>query len=64
MPKGDGTGPSRNGGGRRGRMGGPFSAGPGGNCVCPGCGAKVSHIQGQPCSQRSCPKCGQRMTRQ
>ncbi len=28
----------------RGRMGGPFAAGPGGNCVCPNCGATVPHI--------------------
>ncbi|MDD5698163.1 MAG: hypothetical protein PHH77_06055 [Victivallaceae bacterium] len=64
MPRGDGTGPARNNSGGRGRMKGPFSAGPGGNCICPACGTTLPHIQGQPCSQRSCPKCGRRMTRQ
>lgn len=73
MPRGDRTGPpgggqgaggGRGAGGRgRGRMGGPFAAGPGGVCVCPSCGQTVSHVQGQPCSGRTCPKCGQRMTR-
>jgi hypothetical protein len=48
----------------RGRMGGPFAAGPGGNCVCPKCGATVPHVAGQPCNQRDCPKCGTRMTRE
>jgi len=64
MPKGDGTGPMQNSGGGRGRMNGPFAAGPSGNCVCMACGTKLPHVQGQPCTQRSCPKCGQRMTRQ
>ena len=48
----------------RGRMGGPFSAGPGGNCVCPKCGHKESHAAGQPCNQKTCPKCGTAMTRE
>jgi|GEM_PF-4259769 len=50
MPRGDGTGPMGQGSGTgrgkrqgvsqgRGRMGGPFAAGPGGNCVCPSYGA-------------------------
>jgi len=73
MPRGDGTGPGGQGrgGGRgmgrgqgRGRMGGPFAAGPGGNCLCPNCGHTVPHIVGQPCNQKTCPKCGTRMTRQ
>lgn len=64
MPRGDGAGPPRGGGGGRGRMGGPLAAGPGGNCVCPVCGHKEKHVQGQPCSQKLCPKCGIRMTRQ
>jgi len=61
MPNRDGTG-SRGGGG--GRMGGPYSAGPGGNCVCPKCGNSVPHQQGQPCNQKNCPNCGTEMTRQ
>jgi len=78
MPRGDGTGPFGQGagtgrgmgrsGGRgqgrgMGRMGG-FALGPGGNCVCPRCGATVAHQAGMPCYQAKCPKCGQPMTRQ
>lgn len=53
----------RNWGGR-GRMGGPASAGPGGDCVCPKCGHTAPHKIGQPCYQMTCPKCGARMTRE
>ncbi|MBL7107084.1 MAG: hypothetical protein ISS77_05715 [Phycisphaerae bacterium] len=60
MPRGDGTCP---GGGGRGRMSGPAGPGPGGNCVCPKCGYKEPHIVGQPCNQKTCPKCGTIMTR-
>jgi len=74
MPRGDGTGPSGTGSGSglgqgqgrkggRGRMGGPASAGLSGNCVCPNCGHNESHLRGQPCNQRQCPKCGTMMTR-
>jgi hypothetical protein len=71
MPRGDGTGPAGQGPGTgrglgrggRGRMGG-FAMGPGGNCVCPGCGHTVAHQVGMPCNQIACPKCGQPMTRQ
>lgn len=77
MPRGDGTGPTGAGpgtgrgmGGRgmgagrgMGRRGG-FAMGPGGNCVCPACGATVAHQQGAPCYQMKCPKCGNPMTRQ
>lgn len=73
MPRGDGTGPMGQGAGRgkgrgvgmgnRGQMGGPFAAGPGGNCVCPGCGYGVAHTRGQPCNQKFCPKCGMALTR-
>jgi predicted Fe-Mo cluster-binding NifX family protein len=66
MPRGFGMG-SRGGvgrgGGGRGRMGGPYSAGPGGTCVCPNCGHKAPHAPGQPCQQISCPKCGTSLTR-
>jgi len=69
MPRGDGTGPAGQGPGTgrglgqgqsqgRGRMGGPFAAGAGGICICPRCGHKAAHVAGQPCIQRSCPKCG------
>jgi len=75
MPRGDGTGPTGQGpilgrGGRHGagqgglgRMGGPLAAGVGGTCVCPSCGHETTHIRGQPCNKRKCPKCGNVMTR-
>jgi len=62
MPGKDGTGPLGQGSGMgRGRRGG---AGPGGNCVCPGCGTKVTHQPGTPCASINCPKCGVRMIRE
>ena len=39
-------------------------SGPGGNCVCPKCGHKEPHEAGQRCLDRTCPKCGTRMTRE
>jgi hypothetical protein len=73
MPRGDGTGPrgegpgtgrgQGRGAGGRGRGGG-FAAGPGGNCICPGCGHATPHRIGVPCNQQKCPQCGQPMTRQ
>ena len=63
MPRGNGTGPPAGRGRGRGKMGGPFAAGPGGNCVCPKCGYKELHIVGQPCNEKTCPKCGTQMTR-
>ncbi len=62
MPRGDGTGPTGQGQGR-GRMGGPFAAGPGGHCVCPNCGYEEGHRVGQPCNKKSCPKCGATLMR-
>ena len=47
----------------RGRMGGPFAAGPGGVCKCPKCGYEQPHIRGQPCYQIKCTKCETPMTR-
>jgi len=60
---GMGSGGGMGGGGGRGRMGG-FGLGAGGNCVCPGCGKKVPHQQGVPCTQVKCPGCGAVMTRE
>lgn len=55
---------SQGGGGReRGRMSGPFSAGPGGMCVCLNCGHKAPHAPGQPCNRTECPRCGAFLTR-
>ena len=30
-------------------------------CVCPKCGATISHTRGTPCTQQKCPKCGASM---
>ena len=60
--RGMGMGRGAGKGGGRGRMGG-FAAGPGGDCVCPKCGEKMSHQVGVPCFQQKCPKCGSPMTR-
>ncbi|MCD6210877.1 MAG: hypothetical protein OCU20_01755 [Methanophagales archaeon] len=48
--------------GGRGRMGGR-GLGPGGECVCPKCGYRVPHSRGEPCYNKTCPKCGTSMTR-
>ena len=62
MPGKDGTGPLGQGpGAGRGRGMGRGAvnrqgAGPGGNCICPACGTKVSHQAGAPCSSMNCPK--------
>ncbi len=63
MPRGNGTGPPGGGSGR-GRMGGTRpGAGPSGKCVCPNCGATITHQRGAPCYQTNCPKCGTKMVR-
>lgn len=62
MPGGDGTGPAGGAGG--GRRRGRSKAGPAGNCVCPSCGRKVPHVQGQPCNRMACPDCGTPLVRQ
>jgi len=73
MPRGDGTGPAGQGPGTGRGMGAGRSqgrsgmdgqgAGTGGNCVCPGCGAKIDHQAGIPCAEVKCPKCGLPMIR-
>ncbi len=76
MPRGDGTGPMGQGpiggsragtgaqtSGGRGRMGGSAAAGPAGFCICPKCGAKVTHQIGLPCTSVSCSQCGTKMVR-
>lgn len=73
MPRGNGTGPPTGGSrgrgagrglGGRGRMGGARrGAGPGGECLCPSCGATAPHQVGTPCYDITCPACGSKMTR-
>ena len=60
---GRGRGPSASSG--RGRMGGPYAAGPLGTCTCtnPECKKTVPHQTGVPCYQVKCPKCGSPMVR-
>ncbi len=41
----------------------PF-AGPAGFCVCPLCGRRERHLEGEPCSGRRCPDCGSAMNRE
>lgn len=38
-------------------------SGPGGFCLCPKCGTRVSHERGIPCSQVLCPRCDHIMVR-
>jgi len=67
MGAGRGTGAGRGvgtGSSRAGRMGGSKAgAGPGGQCVCPSCGAISTHAIGVPCYQIKCPSCGAAMAR-
>ena len=60
---GAGTGMGTGKGAGRGRMGSQ-SMGPGGFCVCPGCGTRLEHKQGVPCYEMKCPKCGIQMVRE
>jgi hypothetical protein len=72
MPGRDSTGPP--GGGGYGRGGGTGrgagrqarnrpGAGPGGDCLCPNCGARSPHKPGTPCTSLKCPQCGAGMIR-
>ncbi|MEL4305350.1 DUF134 domain-containing protein [Methanococcoides sp. LMO-2] len=75
MPGKDGTGPmgqgpvgGQNQGQGRGQRGlrggrGAGTAGPGGVCVCTGCGHEETHQPGVPCAQMTCSKCGKPMVR-
>ena len=75
MPRGDGTGPPWGGGAGVGRgmrggskdsgraIGMRLGAGPGGNCICSGCGTIVPHQAGSPCYNSTCPDCGAKLVR-
>ena len=45
----------------QGRGGGRRNAGGPRECVCPSCGARVTHARGVPCLDTKCPKCGAKM---
>ena len=60
MGRGGGRGSTGGGGGRN--QGGAF--GPGGFCICAGCGRKVPHQRGQKCTNLKCPDCGRTMVRE
>ncbi len=62
--RGPGGGRCRRHGGAAGGLGGPFTAGQAGYCVCLNCGEELPHTTGQPCHQIACPKCGLKMTRE
>jgi hypothetical protein len=38
--------------------------GPGGDCICLGCGARVCHRAGVRCIEERCPHCGKAMVRE
>jgi|UPI00037F4D8D uncharacterized protein len=63
--RGQGGGRGFSTGSGRGRMGGSFSAGLGGVCVCtnPDCQHETAHQAGVPCYQAKCPECGSPMIR-
>jgi hypothetical protein len=48
----------------RGKQGGPYKMGPGGNCLCPACGFIKRHESGSPCTGEICPKCGAILVRE
>ncbi|OPX27232.1 MAG: hypothetical protein B1H05_01010 [Candidatus Cloacimonas sp. 4484_140] len=64
MPRGNGQGRGMGRGQGQGRGQGGNFPGPGGYCVCPSCGYKEAHVQGVPCLNKTCPKCGAKMTRE
>ena len=51
-----GRGRGKNQGNRQG-------SGPAGKCICPQCGAEVTHKRGTPCYEVDCPECETAMRR-
>jgi hypothetical protein len=51
--------------GRRGGrgLGGGYTMGSGGECICPNCGYRQPHPRGIPCATVKCSKCGTLMIR-
>ncbi len=41
-----------------------YEIGQGGFCICLKCEIRLEHIKGQPCRQRKCPQCGEKMYRE
>ncbi len=62
--RGQNTGMRTGRGSIKGGAGSKKRGGPGGYCVCQGCGEKVIHQQGIPCYSLTCPKCGLTMIRE
>ena len=42
----------------------PENLGPGGVCICPGCGFKTDKQRGLPCREMTCPDCGRKLLRE
>jgi hypothetical protein len=61
MPRWRGGGGFGRWGGRG--LGGGYSMGPGGECICPNCGHKEPHPRGVPCAMVKCPRCDTLMVR-
>ena len=38
--------------------------GPGGKCFCPECGYEEEHETGEPCMDKECPECGEKLDRE
>lgn len=62
--RGQNTSTCKGAGSEIGSMGGKKRGGPGGYCVCPGCGERVIHQRGIPCYSLKCPKCCATMMRE
>ncbi len=41
-----------------------YEIGTGGFCICLKCEIRLEHIKGEPCKERKCPQCGEKMYRE